>query len=109
MEIFGKYVKDYLITSKSKLKQTREMSKTVDGILQNESKQPQIVEWQIEEIKQKLENCRNPVFNPRTPEFKKAQNSDDDYYSTNRVEDIKNDSDEEAVATSNGLEIRTET
>merc|ERR1719245_1952986 len=77
-EIFNNYMKSYLVSHAEMKKKLLSIVKEVEKTLKITKARPEISAADIENLKKKLELCRNPLFNPTTKEFKKAELSDDE-------------------------------
>lgn len=72
-DVFGNYVKNYLFVNDRKRRNTLNMCKMVETVLKSVESEAEIKIEGVEFVKRKLENCRDPVFNPRTKEFSEAK------------------------------------
>jgi cyclin H len=72
-DVFGNYVKNYLFVNDRKRRTTLGMCKMVETVLKSVESIEEMKIDRVEFVKQKLENCRDPVFNPRTKEFSQAK------------------------------------
>jgi len=72
-DVFGNYVKNYLFVNDRKRRTTLGMCKMVETVLKSVESIEEMKIDRVEFVKRKLENCRDPVFNPRTKEFSEAK------------------------------------
>jgi len=77
-EVFGNYMKNFLLRDDEKRKRILKICKKIDTLIKQSDEKPTISKQQIEEIKQKLENCRRQLYNPKSREFTEALKSDDE-------------------------------
>lgn len=75
---FGDYMKNYLIQREDIRNSVQKAIKNISKILKQADELPQIEIEKVNVIKQKIEISRNPVFNPRSQEFKQAVDDDNE-------------------------------